>query len=98
MGGFSHQIGDPSSGGKFDSFLNQNKITTPTTSGQQQFGQPMQQSAQQPNATGGQPPSTQLDQSAATGQSAYPNTIGTMDNTQNQPAQASLQSGKGKGA
>ena len=94
MGGFSQQIGDPNSGGKFDSFLNQNKITTPTTSGQQQFGQPMQQ----PDATGGQPQSTQLDQSAATGQNAYPNTIGSMDNTQNQPIPASMQAGKGKGA
>ena len=132
MGAFSQQIGAPASGGKFDSL--QNKITTPTTSGQQQFGMPMQQStgmvgdgqqqfqrfaesAQQqlgtqplgqsltssqgiayPQASPQITQSPQLDQSAATGQNAYPNTIGSMDNTQNQPIPASMQAGKGKGA
>ena len=106
MGAFSQQIGAPASGGKFDSL--QNKITTPTTSGQQQFGMPMQQSLGQsltssqgtaaPQASPQITQSPQLDQSAATGQNAYPNTIGSMDNTQNQPIPASMQAGKGKGA
>lgn len=112
MGAFSQQIGDPASGGKVQSFLNQNKITTPTNSGQQQFGMPMQQSLGQslttsqgtaipqtaPQASPQITQSPQLDQSAATGQNAYPNTIGSMDNTQNQPIPASMQAGKGKGA
>lgn len=44
MGSFSQSIANnptnQSGGGKFDQF--QNKVTTPTSSGQQQYGQPIQ--------------------------------------------------------
>ena len=125
MGGFSQQIGDPNSGGKVQSFINQNKITTPTNSGQQQFGMPMQQPTGM--AEGGQPqvqqqqfgmtmslaqslttsqgtampqttPQTPTGMRCGVGENAYPNTIGSMENTQIQPIPASMQAGKGKGA